>query len=380
MICNLEDDSLEIIDITGLSEESLCFLSRQRDRVEILLLWIQRAIVDASQGGVLTVAPPILSRSFQELSRGAVHLHDLRKISSIQFPFPYSQLIQLMLMVHWAMMPFIAASFCKNIYWAGSLSFLVTTAFWSLVYIAREIDQPFGDDANDFDLTKMQQAMNDSLLTLLHPLSQVPPSLLPTADLQLVSSNTHIVSRAEAERMGKLLDVRQLFAHRRKGNNTSSMRSRTWEDEPRSSSTISVDEGAVAVAVAAAVVAADNAAACIGTSDLDFAEENVFAAGTRKQGCPPDMEARLAAVPGRGNPLDVSSRRRPGIGVATDVAAAQPEDNPEDNRTHINLFCCTQSPTQTGAQRPSFIVPPEGEAPSSSGNSLSVSSKEFAVV
>ncbi|CAE8585595.1 unnamed protein product [Polarella glacialis] len=49
-------------------------------------------------------------------------------------------------------------------------------SFWSLFYIALEIDQPFGEDANDLPIHAMQQQWNNSLLTLLLPCSQVIPT------------------------------------------------------------------------------------------------------------------------------------------------------------------------------------------------------------
>lgn len=35
--------------------------------------------------------------------------------------------------------------------------FVVSTSFWTLFYIAQEIDQPFGEDANDLPVRDMQK-------------------------------------------------------------------------------------------------------------------------------------------------------------------------------------------------------------------------------
>merc|ERR1712050_334814 len=43
------------------------------------------------------------------------------------------------------------------------------------MYIAIEIDQPFGDDYNDLPVKGMQKDFNRSLLQLLHPMAQMPP-------------------------------------------------------------------------------------------------------------------------------------------------------------------------------------------------------------
>ena len=41
---------------------------------------------------------------------------------------------------------------------AGVIVFVVSTSFWTLFYIAQEIDQPFGEDANDLPVREMQKA------------------------------------------------------------------------------------------------------------------------------------------------------------------------------------------------------------------------------
>merc|ERR1719210_2496535 len=101
-------------------------------------------------------------------------------------------MIQVMLMVHTTVTPFLASHLVENTWFAVALTLLVTTSLWSLLYIAREIDHPFGEDANDFDMDNMQQAMNKGLLTLLHPMAQKLPTQVEGHKLALVKSDVHI--------------------------------------------------------------------------------------------------------------------------------------------------------------------------------------------
>merc|ERR1712045_821865 len=55
------------------------------------------------------------------------------------FPFPSAQMVYVVLMVHSFMTLVTANHSVSNVSWVALLSFLVTTAFWSLVYIAIEI-------------------------------------------------------------------------------------------------------------------------------------------------------------------------------------------------------------------------------------------------
>merc|ERR1719440_1150813 len=76
-------EEFEVIDVFGLDDESLKFVglceARHVNIVEILVHWIQVLITDSIGQGVMCIAPPILTRAYQTLSRGMVNLHDARK-------------------------------------------------------------------------------------------------------------------------------------------------------------------------------------------------------------------------------------------------------------------------------------------------------------
>eukprot|EP00927_Polykrikos_kofoidii_P074581 TRINITY_DN70593_c0_g1_i1.p1 TRINITY_DN70593_c0_g1~~TRINITY_DN70593_c0_g1_i1.p1 ORF type:complete len:588 (+),score=97.10 TRINITY_DN70593_c0_g1_i1:47-1765(+) len=172
----IADDRLEIIDPDGFDKESMYFLSRSADRCEVLLQWVQRSIVDNMSTGVVDIAPPVLSRVFQELSRGIVNMQNVRKIAEIPFPFPYTQMIVVMLTLYTVVAPIIAAHLCTHAWWAAVITFVCMLALWSIDYIAAEIERPFGDDFNDLPLANMMKDLNGSLRTLLLARVQQPPA------------------------------------------------------------------------------------------------------------------------------------------------------------------------------------------------------------
>jgi len=181
-VCELDDDSLEIIDAEGMEYEGLSFLQDANDRCEIILQWIQRLVVDAHEEGTIKIAPPILSRVYQQLGIGIVNLTNVRKIKEIPFPFPYAQMITCMMIVHWVISPLLASQVIETSHWAATLCFFVTVSYWSLLHIALEIDQPFGADPNDLPVKGMQKDFNRSLLQLLDDRAQTPPSYTFAAD------------------------------------------------------------------------------------------------------------------------------------------------------------------------------------------------------
>jgi len=189
-VADLKDKYFEIFDIDGVDTESLRFLNTANDKCEVTLQWIQRLIVDSEKNGIITVAPPILSRVFQEFGRGIVNLNHVRKIAEFPFPFPWPQMITVMLITEWLLTPVLAGTALGSPIWASIVTFFVTFAFWNIHYIAQELECPFGDDANDLPLREMQVDMNRSLRQLLERRAQVPPifEFIHKSDSRIVSS------------------------------------------------------------------------------------------------------------------------------------------------------------------------------------------------
>mmetsp|Transcript_26571 Transcript_26571/g.48073 ORF Transcript_26571/g.48073 Transcript_26571/m.48073 type:complete len:399 (-) Transcript_26571:254-1450(-) len=183
-VCEVEEASLEVIDLHGLDEGSMRYLAERADgkETEIIMGWIQRLLVKTSADGIICVSPPVLSRSFEELSRGIVTLSNLRKIRDIPFPFPYAQTLVLTLLVHWVIGPIVAAFTISEAWWASVTCGLVQGGLWAVVLIAQEIDQPFGDDPNDLPLLEMQKDFNASLLGLLTKQAREVPIYKHTPD------------------------------------------------------------------------------------------------------------------------------------------------------------------------------------------------------
>jgi len=158
----------ELIDPDGVDMESLMALKFSTCKVELVFSWIQMLIVENIGTGVLSIPPPILSRSFQEIANGMVKFQDALKITYIPFPFPYAQTCQYVLIVHWCIVPFVVAQWVTSPVWAGVFTMIQVFVLWSLNNIAEEIENPFGADPNDLDGEYMQKEMNRHLLLLLH--------------------------------------------------------------------------------------------------------------------------------------------------------------------------------------------------------------------
>eukprot|EP00930_Biecheleria_cincta_P013131 TRINITY_DN11870_c0_g1_i5.p1 TRINITY_DN11870_c0_g1~~TRINITY_DN11870_c0_g1_i5.p1 ORF type:complete len:542 (+),score=78.55 TRINITY_DN11870_c0_g1_i5:139-1764(+) len=149
-VASMDEKKFELIDCEGFDCKSLKYLQDSYDRCEITLQWIQRLIVESEQKCIVKIAPPILSRVFNELGNGIVNLNNARKITDFPIPFHLEA-------------------------WAGIISFLVVFSYWAVYYMALEMEMPFGDDLNDLPLHEMQRDMNKSLMALLDKEAQEVP-------------------------------------------------------------------------------------------------------------------------------------------------------------------------------------------------------------
>merc|ERR1712100_596409 len=135
---------------------------------------IQRSMVINMQTGILPVAPPILSRAFQEVSRGIVNLQNARKIADFPYPFPLAQICMILQLIHWAITP-IAASFALPRPWAVGLSFGTIFVLWCIHFNALDLEFPFGSRVNDLPMEAFQKDWNKSVITLLDKRATRPP-------------------------------------------------------------------------------------------------------------------------------------------------------------------------------------------------------------
>mmetsp|Transcript_137313 Transcript_137313/g.238713 ORF Transcript_137313/g.238713 Transcript_137313/m.238713 type:complete len:318 (-) Transcript_137313:100-1053(-) len=111
-----------------------------------------------------------------------VCFHDAVKISTVPFPFPYAQTCDVLLILHWLIVPFIVTQFVNKAVWGAIFAFVQVFTLWALNFIAVELENPYGQDANDIDGRSMQDEFNQQLLMLVHPDARRVPALVRRAE------------------------------------------------------------------------------------------------------------------------------------------------------------------------------------------------------
>uniref|UniRef100_A0A7S4R163 Bestrophin homolog n=2 Tax=Ditylum brightwellii TaxID=49249 RepID=A0A7S4R163_9STRA len=77
--------------------------------------------------------------------------HGLKKLVTTPFPFPLVQMGRTFLFVYTYTLPFALAHSMHHPLGAMLMIFFITYGYLGLEYVAMELDDPFGDDPNDFD-------------------------------------------------------------------------------------------------------------------------------------------------------------------------------------------------------------------------------------
>lgn len=171
----MKDNAFELISIDGFDIDSLEEMAKAHDSCELVAQWIQRLIVEANSEDIIKIAPPILSRVYDQLGRGIVRLNNARKIRQFPIPFPLAQMVAIMLLMHLVVTIVAMASTISSEAIAAGFTFVIVLAFWTTHFIAIELEQPYGDDPNDLPLHEMMTDLNQSLIGLLKPTALSPP-------------------------------------------------------------------------------------------------------------------------------------------------------------------------------------------------------------
>eukprot|EP00928_Gymnodinium_smaydae_P099801 TRINITY_DN9627_c0_g1_i2.p1 TRINITY_DN9627_c0_g1~~TRINITY_DN9627_c0_g1_i2.p1 ORF type:complete len:464 (-),score=70.82 TRINITY_DN9627_c0_g1_i2:22-1413(-) len=166
--------SLESIDTHGLDDATLrvlveCHTQYNFNKVEVMLHLLQSIITDALNSGIINVAPPICSRVYQTISRGFVNLLNAKKIQDTKFPFPYVQLLALLMLLATVLTPLTITAIVQVKVFAALFSFVPAWGLYCLLIVSQELENPFGTDDNDLPLRRFQDEMNCCLMMLLHP-------------------------------------------------------------------------------------------------------------------------------------------------------------------------------------------------------------------
>eukprot|EP00931_Biecheleriopsis_adriatica_P072741 TRINITY_DN47155_c0_g1_i1.p1 TRINITY_DN47155_c0_g1~~TRINITY_DN47155_c0_g1_i1.p1 ORF type:complete len:555 (-),score=87.97 TRINITY_DN47155_c0_g1_i1:187-1851(-) len=156
------ENSFEILRV--IPDKKLKMLIDVTDRTGIVMNWLIRKLAKISPD--INIAPPIQSRMYQELSNGMLGFSNALKIADVPFPFPYAQLLMIILCVWTCFIPLYVMQFTQSFFIGPIMAFLLFVGVWCLNDLATELENPFGSDSNDICLidfhTRFTETIKDS--------------------------------------------------------------------------------------------------------------------------------------------------------------------------------------------------------------------------
>lgn len=135
-------------------------LETASDRCNVVMYWLIHDLASASCD--MDIAPPIQSRMYQELSNGMLGLNQASKIADVPFPFPFAQILTLLMICFALFMPVYIVCFTQSLIVGPIMSFLLFQGIWGLNELAKELETPFGTDINHIPLEDFHQRFVDA--------------------------------------------------------------------------------------------------------------------------------------------------------------------------------------------------------------------------
>lgn len=86
-----------------------------------------------------------------------------RAIADTPFPFPWAQMVLIMLMVYAMTVPLVVVGFVDSIWLGLFVNFFCVQSYWCLNEVARDLEDPFVFDPNDLPLARIQVSLHATM-------------------------------------------------------------------------------------------------------------------------------------------------------------------------------------------------------------------------
>jgi predicted membrane chloride channel (bestrophin family) len=128
------------------------------ERPYTIFTWVQAFLISQmrTDAGWTAIAPPTSAFLLPLLNSGLTAYERGRRIMEVPFPFPFSQLCVLLLLIHTITAPVLMVAWVSTLWLACVLTFFSVLTFWALNEVARELEDPFVFPPNDLPLQRLQ--------------------------------------------------------------------------------------------------------------------------------------------------------------------------------------------------------------------------------
>jgi predicted membrane chloride channel (bestrophin family) len=189
---------LDLMVLSAPSRLETQLLEIATDKVNAVYLWITQGIIEEVRTKMIDTPPPIVGRVFAELSNGKLGFAQAHKVAMVPFPFPFAQMISVLMTISLALMPIYIELFTRNPIMSPLLCFLTPLCYMCLNRVAVELEEPFGSDWNDVDIEIRHHEFILMLADTIR-MSTVPPNYKQGKGAQSFQTEEHILRGASRD-------------------------------------------------------------------------------------------------------------------------------------------------------------------------------------
>jgi predicted membrane chloride channel (bestrophin family) len=131
-------------------------LQSTHDKVLMVMMWITEELSFLVMSKKMPVPAPMVSRPYQELSNGSLGYEQALKIALVPFPFVFHQVSKVSMLIMLIAAPPFACFFTESRLLAPILAVLVIVGYLGLHHTSLQLEEPYGQDANDQPLYDLQ--------------------------------------------------------------------------------------------------------------------------------------------------------------------------------------------------------------------------------
>lgn len=172
------------------------YMAGPGERVNIVKGWLYSLLAKRRNAGGLAMDAPVLANVWARISEGYHGFEQCRMLVETPFPFPWTQLLTLILLLYVVSLPFMVAVCMTRQWLACIVTFMSTITHWATNEVARDLEDPFVYDPNDLPSSRLQFLFNERLLqeaaAVVHDAPTFPDFTIPatSADVFMPSPSS----------------------------------------------------------------------------------------------------------------------------------------------------------------------------------------------
>jgi hypothetical protein len=134
------------------------------NQIDIVQAWLLNLLTGVMMENIITMAPPIYSRIFQEISNGMWGYLQALRIVVIPMPEIITVMSNGLILYSFCILPFAVENSVQSKILTPLLTFLISWCYLLIHIITNMLEVPYGDDYIDLPLLEMQYNFNSKLM------------------------------------------------------------------------------------------------------------------------------------------------------------------------------------------------------------------------